>query len=966
MSPNRLTPVTLRLLVVLHLAACGGGSTDPQPKPGPAPVADVRVDPSSSTLAPGQQQQLNATLRDSAGAVIIGRTVAWRSSDPTSASVTNAGLVTAHAAGNVTISASSEGHTGTASVVVSGPGAIGVNGGSTVLAGGAVTITVPPGALSAPLFLTAAVKPQSATPPDKWQILGSTYSIGPAGTTFSKPVTVTIKYAITDLPAFTMSGDLSVLHFSAGAWSGLTDIVVDTVSMTVSGRTTSFSDFAVAAVDPAVRLSPQRASVNMQQRSVTIFAIIPASGGSVPLPPGTPPLRYRWWTTGNNGALDKNPSQWTVETEALYTATNPVLNQISGPIDTVYAEVLLNPEALSTGEPKRTVIVQAVVDADLAATYEVTPNGAKIGRGSSLDLQLLIRNKQGSVLPLPPDVHVWWTTSGTYGSIPTGLGPLQTGVTYTALRQFPVPPPRIDNVVATVWKLSSVVGRNPRTVAGMVVAWQEFTRVDSAIATTPTASIEVKVPYQVTLTSSSNKVTTQGTAALEVKLSPDDTGPGIMFKYQVSGTWGSISVPLGVPTDITQFTYTGGPVGGGSDVITVEAVSVIQGVERAVLAQAQVSIEVSGPAAFTEISTANGGLHTCAIDANGQAWCWGWNDRGQLGDGTQLRSTRPVRVNTGVRFTSITAGWKHTCALTTTGAAWCWGNHTYGETGDGGPYGPQYPPRLTPVAVQGPPFVEISAGGWTTCGVTVARQVYCWGNNGHTQVGDGTSENRPAPVLVLSGAGHVKVGSFQACATSDPDGITWCWGDNGKDATGSNVDYSPQIWGKNLLGTGLTQRQIYSPTAVPGAAFHNVAVGTGFSCGWTVTGEVSCGGLNYYGQLGDGTTTWRSARKPIKGGLTFTQVSTGAFHACGISLIKEIWCWGSNGLGQLGTVTGTPQATPILVAAPGVQFTRVSAGSSSTCAISTKGEAWCWGGNTQGQLGDGTLVSRSTPVVVKP
>lgn len=967
MHPLARVLLPLNPAAALAIAACGGGGTGPSDST-PAPVATVVVSPATLVLAPQQQQQLAATLRDAGGHALAGRAVSWTSSDPARASVSLTGLVTALTPGEVTISATSEGRTGTASVSVIGPATLPPAGGTAVLAGGAVTVVAPPGAVAVPTTLTAVETPSPTTMPPGWQAVGPLYTLGPPGSTFAQPVTVTLKYAATDLPAFAMSGDLAILHRGAGQWSNLSDIVVDTAARTISGRTTSFSDFGVAAQDPEVRLSPQRGSINAQQRSITIYAIIPARGGTVPLPQNTPPLRYRWWTTGANGALDRSPSEWTTEAKALYTSTNPVLNQLSGPIDEVYAEVLLNPESLdgSSGEAPRTRTVQAVIDADLAATYEISPDQAVIDRGQSKNLGLLIRDKQGQQMPLPGNRWVAWSTSGTHGSIPTTTDRRQLSVTYTAKSSFPVPPPRIDEVIASVWEQRTITSRQPRLLAGMVVGWDDVSRLDSSLVVAPSGTVEVRVPYTVTLTASSTRVSTQGSVSLEVALSPDNTGPGILFKYQNSGGWGALSVPLGVPTEVAQLTYTAGPLAGGSDVVTVEAVSVIQGVERAVLAQAQVTIRVEGPPAFTEIVTASGGLHTCALTADGEAWCWGRNHRGQLGDGTQARRMRPVRVSTNQRFTAIAAGVSHTCALTASGAAWCWGDHTFGQTGDGGPYGPQYPPRLTPVAVQGPSFSAITAGNNTTCGRTGGGQVACWGGNLHTQIGNGNSENQVTPVTVMSGAGRVSVGSFHTCATPSPAGPTRCWGDNGKDDEGYNVDYSPQVWGPNLLGAGLTQRQVMSPTIVSGPVLHGVSVGTGFSCGWEVTGVAHCRGLNAYGQLGDGTTTWRSSSAPVNGAQTFTLVSAGGSHACGLNLLKEIWCWGRNHFGQLGDGTNLNRTAPVRVMAAGVQFTSVSSGATTTCAIASSGEAWCWGGNTEGQVGDGTQVPRNLPVLIKP
>jgi hypothetical protein len=199
------------------LTACGGGSetTEPPPPP-PQNVATVGVSPSSATLIVQQTEQLTATARDAQGAALTGRTITWSSSASGVASVSTAGLVTAVAEGSATITATSEGKSGSATITVQDGGIIGPGGGILVAANGAVTIEVPPGAVSSPTALT--VDDVASPPPNNRLVPGTAFSLGPDGFTFALAVTLRLRYESAQLPQDARQKWFAVHRWSGSAW----------------------------------------------------------------------------------------------------------------------------------------------------------------------------------------------------------------------------------------------------------------------------------------------------------------------------------------------------------------------------------------------------------------------------------------------------------------------------------------------------------------------------------------------------------------------------------------------------------------------------------------------------------------------------------------------------------------------------------------------------------------------------
>lgn len=189
------------------------------------------------------------------------------------------------------------------------------------------------------------------------------------------------------------------------------------------------------------------------------------------------------------------------------------------------------------------------------------------------------------------------------------------------------------------------------------------------------------------------------------------------------------------------------------------------------------SVAVNGLSGATAITA--GGFHTCALVSRGTVRCWGANSSGQLGDGTQAfgittNLTLSV-VSTISGAIAIAAGGNHTCALISIGEVRCWGKNDYGQLGDGTQ---MY--RLTPVAVYGlSGATAISAGDQHTCALMSSGSVRCWGYNDRGQLGAGNATTYYIPVEVtgLSGATAIAARGYHACAIVSAYGVR-CWGAN--------------------------------------------------------------------------------------------------------------------------------------------------------------------------------------------
>lgn len=253
-------------------------------------------------------------------------------------------------------------------------------------------------------------------------------------------------------------------------------------------------------------------------------------------------------------------------------------------------------------------------------------------------------------------------------------------------------------------------------------------------------------------------------------------------------------------------------------------------------------------------------------------------------------------------------------------------------------------------AVQPPAFRQIDEGFDFSCGVTTGDVAYCWGANNVGQLGDGTTTSRPRPRLVVGGL------RFRHVST----GIAH--------ACGLTTDNRVFCWGLNMRGAigDNTTADRHAPVPIYGGRrWLQVRAGNNRTCAITQANVTFCWGWNIGGSLGINSLTVKRRLIPsrVSGTLNFTRLTGRNFHVCGTLASGEAYCWGLNENGRLGDGTTTNRLVPTAVAG-GKRFQSLNAGGGHSCGLATDGKVYCWGENLAGQLGDGTTAEHHTPAPV--
>ncbi len=356
-------------------------------------------------------------------------------------------------------------------------------------------------------------------------------------------------------------------------------------------------------------------------------------------------------------------------------------------------------------------------------------------------------------------------------------------------------------------------------------------------------------------------------------------------------------------------------------------------------------VRVSEELSFTAVTTSH--HHSCGLQPDGRVWCWGSNEYGQLGSGAPVQrcaggnfpcSGTPVPLDGGQTLAHLAASIRHTCAIDMNGQTWCWGFGEGGQLGDG-----RRENSPVPVAVAGGLHFSAMAGsvsGSVNCALTSAGEAWCWGPDVDGALGNGTRDGSdiPVPVLTSDTFISISVGQSHACAVTTA-GDAYCWGLNwfGNLGVGSSG------------GEGGISRSTVPVPVIGALKFTRIAAGGEHTCALDEAGRAYCWGLGHLtGTVG--AASYVSSPVPVAGDRTYVDISAGFAHTCALTVAGQIDCWGENFDGKLGNGTFADSETPVRVDSRET-FTGLAAGGAHTCAVSAAQAAWCWGGNPWGGVG---------------
>ncbi len=350
--------------------------------------------------------------------------------------------------------------------------------------------------------------------------------------------------------------------------------------------------------------------------------------------------------------------------------------------------------------------------------------------------------------------------------------------------------------------------------------------------------------------------------------------------------------------------------------------------------------------------------HTLGIDSHGDVWGWGYDSSGQLGDGYSVSRMTPVRVCNFViespYSVEIAAVGNYFSIVIdkTDGSIWSWGFNTQGQLGDNSVLC-----KSVPASIQGSKktFCKIGVGGGNDFLLAIDNtgQVWAWGNNNNGQLGDNSVISRRTPVSIQGSKktfSSITIGAKHTIAI-DNNYVLWGWGYN--------------FYGQLGVNSTVSRR---TPVSIQGAkkTFCQIKSGNNHTVGIDKNGQIWGWGYNFYGQLGvNSTASDRCTPVSIQGAKkTFCQITAGRNHTIGIDKNGQVWGWGRNGYGQLGDNSITSRLTPISLLGAKKTFCKINSGADQTIGIDKNGQVWSWGINLLGALGDNSVVSRRTPVSI--
>lgn len=1020
-NPTLTLPATLAVLVLASsLFSCGGGEkvTAAVTPPPAVSVATVTVSPDTVSMRVGTQITVVARARTSAGAEIATAAMAWTSSDTAVAAVSQAGSVSAKRFGSAVITAATAAVSGVVRIqVLAVPRdstTISATDTTRVIVGLGATVTVAPNAsLSGQrLVVEEAAPPEGTNSPLGAAIrvsmagspAGSRASLRASATGSLADLTFTVSMVTSPPPGTVVQGESRVAFLLSGGSPLATPSSplfrvsdVETASTSGTGAAIYTSSIKLTSTGSTPLLivatsAPPSCSQTDFPDGERLYRIrtAPASTGPAPF---ALVLVHGW-----------QPDQLSCESAAAWR-----------PAEAVWARFLSRfyPTDGSQGEEKRLQLFDVWI-AHYPSHRSIQSNGDALAR--------LIAQQ----IPSKRIVVLAHSMGGLVTAAALRTSPALAIDTIVALgtpwRGTPIPGGLW--ILSSGWSCATVTGSAAGAVAASVAALTEGSRglSDAAsgyLQSTLRSTINALAP-RVTVVGGSIRSThlnpsTNGNYLFYA------FGDCVLKDLGYSGSDGVVpTTSASAEGDIRDATVVGGldhsqlyAAPGQSDPLRIAVNRFLSYLDNHApvatvsIAPATASIAVGATVQYTAtLNDASGG----ALPARTVVWSSSNQNVVTVNATTGLATAVTVGTATitassegkvgsailavtpagsSVRFTSISADALHTCALSTSGTIYCWGGDWVGTLGRGVlpsntskcslNYSGLVPCVSTPTPVAGEltfSSLAVTSGGAAlhTCGGTT-NGAYCWGGNGSGELGNGVVNGFfrvPTAVASSSQYASLAIGRGVTCGVTALSSFVDCWGDN---AWGQLADplLSQKCGGEinNVQGTCSPV-----PHRIPGAwRFPQITVAAGHSCALTAEGIAHCWGSNGNFPVGAPAQdvcwwfpdlppmcNWRPTE--VATTLRFTSLTAGYSFTCGVSTSSGVYCWGMNDpVGQLGigSILPTTSIRPLAVAGSS-SFTRVFAGEFHVCALDGSGAAYCWGRNSNGQLGDGSTVDRLSPV----
>ena len=497
-----------------------------------------------------------------------------------------------------------------------------------------------------------------------------------------------------------------------------------------------------------------------------------------------------------------------------------------------------------------------------------------------------------------------------------------------------------SNVLATVSPVTCAAGYTVEYGINSRInseAWAGFTSWSAAMSATQAAADGVKYSYQAQARCSNGSIFSSSAVGMENSYTDPITAPvapsvtASTSSNTTTYSWNATACPSGSTARYqyrytTDYGYDSGWVAHASNSVAFTTATESYTYTVQVQAQCYNANTTSGwsgigSASYYRPRAVIVSAGSCAISTNGQAYCWGLNTYGQLGNNSTVSSKIPVAVYTGGALSgktikSISTGELSSCAIASDDKAYCWGFNNSGQLGNNSLTNSSVPVAVnTSGALSGKTMKSISTGSYGTCAIASDDKAYCWGWNNVGQLGNNSLIDSSVPVAVYTGGAlsgktmkSISSSLYANCAIASDD-KAYCWGSASSGGLGNNSFTNSPV-----------PVAVYTSGALSGKTIKSIAGSDEdtHTCVIASDNQAYCWGYNYYGQLGNNSTAQSSVpvavyNSGILSGKSILSIAAGNHHSCAVASDNKAYCWGYNISGQLGNNSTTNSLVPVAI-----------------------------------------------------